>query len=585
MRNPVVDTVGSGFLKASAYRRHWPVGIVLAIAAVLVLTRLGQDYLWEDEGDTAVFAANIVKDGLPTAWDGTALIDSDLGNRLNDSLVMVSHPWLQYYLTAASFVAFGQTPWAARFPFALLGLATIALTYVLVWQATRNRWTAAAAAGLLTVSVQFLLYSRQSRYYTLSAALTCLLVWLFLRLRSWKSATAFAAIAALNFHSHPIGIAPVGAMGLLTLTSGPFRESRRWFWMAMPAVILVTAPWLWIASGGYSEATTFIEHAWQFLPRLGQFAIECGSVTSLPAVAVIVAVLAWRSRRPVFSPDERRLAVVLAVTVAGFALVMAVTQSRETIWTTGVRYTPAVLPFGVMLAAITMARVANGRRSLAVALILVLAFTKFGRLTPWTFSFPSIVLRDQTASVSFHNPERTIDRVLRTGQLAFVQSIGQPNVGTTGRIVEYLQAHAQPGDIVLTNYAWEPLYFHTRLPLAMTVLSSYPIYQAAKARGLPDYVFRANDARWIVWRKAWGSYRGQSIDQVLARLGEERMQATPVITLQETLWENRENLHFRRFANGRYIYPWHDEVPATVIYRVEEAGPRSPGTGGRPSTH
>jgi hypothetical protein len=85
-------------------------------------------------------------------------------------------------------------------------------------------------------------------------------------------------------------------------------------------------------------------------------------------------------------------------------------------------------------------------------------------------------------------------------------------------------------------------------------------------------VFRPNDAKWIVWRRAWGAYRGQTIDQVIARLSDEKLTATPMVTLPETLWENRENLHFRRFANGRYIYPWHDAIPETVIYRVEATG-------------
>ena len=40
---------------------------------------------------------------------------------------MISRPWLQYYVAAASFAVFGESPWAARFPFALAGLATILL--------------------------------------------------------------------------------------------------------------------------------------------------------------------------------------------------------------------------------------------------------------------------------------------------------------------------------------------------------------------------------------------------------------------------------------------------------------------------
>jgi len=149
-----------------------------------VFTGLQRDYLWADEGDTAVLARNILKYGVPTAWDGVTFTDSDFGSRLNDDFVMVSSPWLQYYVTAVSFALAGESTWAARLPFALMGLLTIALVYVLLVRATANRWTAATGAALLTLSVQFLIFSRSSRHYTLHAALTCLLVLSFTRLRS-----------------------------------------------------------------------------------------------------------------------------------------------------------------------------------------------------------------------------------------------------------------------------------------------------------------------------------------------------------------------------------------------------------------
>jgi hypothetical protein len=167
------------------------------------------------------------------------------------------------------------------------------------------------------------------------------------------------------------------------------------------------------------------------------------------------------------------------------------------------------------------------------------------------------------------------------------------NPGTTGRIVEFLKAHASPTDVVLTNYGWEPLYFHTRLPQGMTVLSTYPIYEAAKAHGLPDYVFRPEGARWIVWRAAWGPYRGQDLDRVIAQLQEAQVPVGLVARIPETLWENRENVHFRRYPGNRYIFPWYGDLPDALIYRVDwpkaaagptgaagSAGPQASGSGG-----
>src|SRR5438128_5397520 len=138
-----------------AFLLHWPFAAVAIIGAGLIFTNLGSDYLWEDEGDTAALASNILKFGAPKAWDGAAFLDSDHGARLNGDLVMVTHPWVQYYLAAGSFLIFGQNTFAARFPFALASWLSIPAVYFFLWRLTRNRLSAFSAAALLTVSVQF----------------------------------------------------------------------------------------------------------------------------------------------------------------------------------------------------------------------------------------------------------------------------------------------------------------------------------------------------------------------------------------------------------------------------------------------
>src|SRR5207248_8943104 len=106
-------------------RQHLPFALIAVIAAGLIFTNLGSDYLWADEGDTAVLASNILKFGVPRSWDGVTFMDSDFGARVNNDLVMVSSPWLQYYLAAASFWLFSENTFAARLPFAFAGWLTI----------------------------------------------------------------------------------------------------------------------------------------------------------------------------------------------------------------------------------------------------------------------------------------------------------------------------------------------------------------------------------------------------------------------------------------------------------------------------
>ena len=110
-----------------------PALIVLA-AAVLLFTRLGDRYLWQDEAETAIVARNLLRCGYPSAYDGTHLLHLQFAAAQPPHYVWVFHPWVQFYLAAASFAAFGVTTWAARFPFALLGLGCV----VLVWRLARQ---------------------------------------------------------------------------------------------------------------------------------------------------------------------------------------------------------------------------------------------------------------------------------------------------------------------------------------------------------------------------------------------------------------------------------------------------------------
>ncbi len=165
-------------------RPHWPFTLVAILGLALVLSNLGKDYLWADEGDTAVLAANIIKGGVPKAWDGVTFLDSDKGARLNHNLVMVTSPWLQYYVTGASFVIFGKHAFSARLPFAIAGWLTVLVAYRLILQSTASHWAGFCTASILVSSVQFLLYCRQCRYYALSMLLALLLLWIFLQMKS-----------------------------------------------------------------------------------------------------------------------------------------------------------------------------------------------------------------------------------------------------------------------------------------------------------------------------------------------------------------------------------------------------------------
>jgi hypothetical protein len=151
--------------------------LIVGLSAVLCFCGLGRRTLWQDEGETAVLAQRVLIYGIPRALDGYNLVYQEPGGlyQYDKNYLWTYHPWGQFYLTAASFAVLGQTTFAARFPFAVCGVLTVALLYVFVWRHWRSPAVAALSALLLATSTAFVLHCRQCRYYGLSA-FTCLLV-------------------------------------------------------------------------------------------------------------------------------------------------------------------------------------------------------------------------------------------------------------------------------------------------------------------------------------------------------------------------------------------------------------------------
>ncbi len=582
-----------GCVFAARLRSHWAFALVAVIGAVLIFTNLGSDYLWEDEGDTAALASNILKFGVPKAWDGAAFLDCDHGTRLNRDLVMVTHPWVQYYLTAASFLIFGQNTFAARFPFALAGWLSILVVYFFLWRSIGSRLTAFSAAALLVLSVQFLLYARQCRYCALNMLLICWLFWSFFRMKSTRDCVLFILASVFLFHTHPYGIAPVVALGALSLIYRPFAMQRRWIWFAAPAIALLTLPWLALSSlssSGSALNTTLPQSPGEFVERCVQAFIECTSVTPLigSAILFIVAALLMRSKKkmadevardaattpPESSPallETNEISILLSVvaTVLLYALATAITQSSDSLWLVGMRYASAVLPLAAMAAAILIAKVSRGNPLIGLSLLLVFGLTKLAQLTPWVAANPSGLIHFGKYSVGAHVPAKIADRFLGAGLLMYVRDLWHENPGTVAKSCKFLRENAKPGDVVIVNYGMEPTYFYTRLPQAMGILREYPVYNRARELALPEYVFGIDHVRWIVWRSAWETGPGYAINDVLREISARGAKITSVMEMEETVWENREDIHFHRFSDGTYLFPRTQTFPASRIARVD----------------
>ena len=256
--------------------------LITLAAAFLLLWRLGSPLLWQDEAETANVARNLLRLGVPTPWDGEHLVTQQNGRdavRVGGRLLWAWHPWPQHYLAAAGLALFeerlGPTA-AARLPFALIGLLTVPLVYA--WRRSvavrhgEGTWQAEAlaATAIYGLSIAFVLYSRQCRYYPLLFLGGLLALWAYERIGARdrresapeagpgpglrdRAATAglgqaFGLAGALTvvFYANPLsGLAlgaGFGAHALLHHRAKPKRLSRT---IAAGCLFaLLVAPWL-----------------------------------------------------------------------------------------------------------------------------------------------------------------------------------------------------------------------------------------------------------------------------------------------------------------------------------------------------
>ncbi|MGH7635104.1 MAG: hypothetical protein ACRENC_15320, partial [Gemmatimonadaceae bacterium] len=386
------------------------------------------------------------------------------------------------------------------------------------------------------------------------------MLWQFHRVTSRGGTIGFIVVGILLFHTHPIGLVAVGALAAVTFLSPTFHDRRRPMIRAVIVIGVYALPWLLLSRTGYSANVYPLNGAEQVMPRLLQYVVELLSVSPVIGLAVLLAVL-WirhhrlvvvrdgrktrRVRVPVLTAAERAFAWPAMAVLGAEVIAMAVTHSRLAMWQIGIHHTPELIPITMLLAGLAIAKTASRSRVGWVALMLAFTVTRAAQLAPWTFTAPPRTDLDPQRVVTFHVPSRPLDRLLPP-ELSYVRSLMQPNPGAVARISQFLRARAAATDVVITNYSWDALYFHTGLPQGMKVASWFPIYPAARGNGLPDYVFSPVDVKWIVWRHAFPASPAQDCARILARL--RALGATPrlVASIPDTGSENREDVHFHR---------------------------------------
>jgi hypothetical protein len=409
---------------------------LLLLAALLIFANLDDRYLWDDEAETALLARNVLRFGVPVAWDGAGLVSQECGADYDRNYLWRQTPWLPIYVAAGSFALFDASTFTARLPFALLGLLAVPSMYLLGRRVFGDQLTALIGAGSLLLSVPFLLHVRQCRYYALAilAVIWVLYCFFLLPVRRRLAAAGLAlALTVLLHTSHLMFFGAVAGLALGSVVVALDVTLLAWLATAVAAAVLVNLPWLFGAGLGETSGRLLA------LGSLKSFAVNLGGYATrielhafpalLLAVALIAVAVVTRAR-----PDSRSPGVRVCLALCAFALGHALVVA--TVPFVFFRYLITLLPVFALLQAWVVRTLATRSRVLAVAVLLLALLPDRADLVRGRFS---VTLAKYVDEITHHVP------------------------GPIEAIVRHLATAARQGDRLFISYGDLPLRFYTRL--------------------------------------------------------------------------------------------------------------------------
>jgi 4-amino-4-deoxy-L-arabinose transferase-like glycosyltransferase len=501
--------------------------VLLGVGLLLLLTNLGNIYLWQDEAETALLSQRLRQYGLPLAFDGRNLIrQAPMDVQYTEDWVWIYHPWLPFYFTAVSFAFLGQTTFAARLPFALAGLATVLLLYYSVRRHFRNQALAMLGSSLLLFCIPFLLHARQCKYFPFAALFTVAVLDAYLLLIHSDSRLArpYLIVAGFclfqsNFGAFLPTFAGLGLHFLLQRPTG--RQFRR---VLAPLVLLVVLAVPWAIYLQTWARGRFVFDIYRFVGHLVHYAVYVtGWVFPWPLILAFgfcaVSQRMWVGRQ--------RQILGLYVAVIGITIPFL---SATFIWMY-FSYIVQLVPLLMVILAATILQLARRSRVLAWALTVLVVATNLLHLFPyvlpasrsfkWASLAPRAYLAETDALIaSAGNP--------RSDLAGYLYELTHDYDGPDEGVALFLREQAKPEDVVVANYGELPILFYTDLDIA---------------GGLAAYrIGEVSNPEWIVDRIA-GPYR-EEMAKLLASGDYEPI----TIPYADILWGNRPVPEYHKFA-------------------------------------
>ena len=429
-------------------REHYVLAVVVVVVVALVLRlyHLGAQSFWIDEISVTKFVRS-----------GHLLSDlRDRGGPFEPPLHFLS-------VFAALWLPIGLES-AARVPSALAGALEVLALILLTREATGRRAPAVVAGALLAVAPYAVRYSQEARYYTMFSAFALLSWWLVVRavrVRSRVGWAAYGASVAALLLTHPFApLVLVAQAGWLVVRSWWVRRSEanpgstsdlevegigvgHGYSGALLLAAVLTAPWYiygalrWLPDLRDGKSYTVnksgaidVRLEPDLLKRVAEWLLGNATHATVLAVALLLAMLL----APFVASGRDRVVAIVAGGLGLTIFVMLVPLAREMGTYYAMRRIEALLPIGLMVAALGFVGVADRLRALGPPRAAVV-------VTGLALTF--VLVLGARATASYYKTEKTdyreFARVIRGAPADAAVVVGPVDVRTVPWIKSYMK--------------------------------------------------------------------------------------------------------------------------------------------------
>lgn len=478
---------------------HIIVPMLVLFALALYIANLGNQYLWQDEAQTALLSMTVTERMMPYGTDGRNFFSQDLGLDYGENHIWKWQTWFSLYVLAAFFKLFGVSTFTARLPFVLFGTATVWLQYHFARRLLGSRGSALCAMLFLMLSIPFILLVRQCKYYSPAIFFTVLALYAYIGIIQKKkhSKAIFITSGFLLFHTHYIYAATL-LISVMAHSAVFHRDALRKVGLASMTIAALSAPWaIWYAGIKYGKpyGTVFgpsatFDKAVSFIRQIFEYVLPWFALVIPAGIAALSRPRATGRIETGYRNSWSALALITIFILISIATLSATSPAAF------FRYMGPTLPLFAVLLAMIAVSLFKISKPLGVAL------------------FTAIILW-QPLPQYFHEITHDYD-------------------GPIEGIVKFLNEHASPQDTVAITYGDMPLKFYTGLRVVGGLTG--------------EDLSPALSARWIVIRSTVICEKDYAVREYLRNNIDLSKYRLHILPYPDIAFENREDPALHNFS-------------------------------------